>query len=161
VPDDWDILLGGSYETPVGELVDRNIYKIYYAQGTHCIFYRESSFEKITRYDGKPAGIDDHISYLAATGEINLYHIYPPVAYQNRGFSDIKEVIFDWNDEGHALAEDYCHYKEVFKAIKENRLDNVHQHIVKIDDEYLKSQASLVLEKYHSETNSKVQNVTY
>jgi GR25 family glycosyltransferase involved in LPS biosynthesis len=148
VPDDWDVLLGGCYETPIGEHVTEEIYKIYYAQGTHCIFYRKSCYEKIINYDKKPSGIDDYISYLAATGDINLYHIYPPVAFQNGGYSDIKQDTFDWNNKRHALSSDYHHYEKVFKGIKEHKLDHLHQHIVKIADEYLRSQASLVLDKY-------------
>jgi len=63
-------------------------------------------------------------------------------------YSDIKQDTFDWNNKRHALTSDYHHYEKVFKGIKEHKLDHLHQHIVKIADEYLRSQASLVLDKY-------------
>ncbi len=146
VPDDWGILICGVYETPVGEKIEENIHKIYYAQCSHCIVYNNSCYEKMMKYDGKPLGIDDYTSYLAATGEINLYHVHPPIAFQRKGFSDIKNMVFDWNDEHH-LNEDYCYYRKVFENIQEKNLENGKRNLGKIHDSYLKEQSLVMLKK--------------
>lgn len=146
IPDDWDILQYGLYETPIGEKIEKNIYKIYYAQCTHCIMYNHSVYDKMMAYDGKPLGIDDYISYLAAIGEINLYHVHPPIAFQREGFSDIKNAFFDWNSEHH-LNEDYSYYKKVFDGIYEKDLKKIKKNMERIQDSYLREQSLVMLNK--------------
>ncbi|NEO54643.1 MAG: hypothetical protein F6K54_17085 [Okeania sp. SIO3B5] len=147
LPNNWDILQLGVYETPIGEKIKENIYQIYYAQCTHCILYNHSVYDKIIAYDGKPLGIDDYISYLAATGKINLYHLHPPIAFQRKGFSNIKNVEFDWNNNNHHLNKDYKYYRAVFESIKEKNLEKISRNIEEIRDNYLREQSRIMLHK--------------
>lgn len=146
IPDDWDILLCGVYETPVGDKIEDNLYKIYYAQCTHCVVYNYSCYDTMIQYDGNPLGIDDYISYLAVTGEINLYHVHPPIAFQKSGFSDIKKAVFDWNNDHH-LNKDYFYYKNVFESLRNKDLEGGKRNMEKIQDSYLKEQSSVMLNK--------------
>ena len=148
VPSDWDILLGGYYETPLGDRVSDNIYKVYYAQCTHCIIYRETSYEWLMRYSNVPIGIDDYISYLAATKKINLYRIHPSIAKQKKGFSDIKNTVFDWNDENHYLKRDYSTYKNFFSSMYNNDIESMSGYVRQIKDGYLRNQSQIMLNKF-------------
>ena len=156
VPDDWDILLCGCYQTPLGDRVYDDIYRIYYAQGTHCLLYRSTCYEKMLSYSQQPLSIDDYISYLAVTGEINLYHVSPPLAFQQSGYSDIQQKIYDPGN--HHLTRDYRHYRKIFYDIRDHALEHLHQHIDEINDNHLKSQAKIVIEKYLRDMNGKLLN---
>ena len=148
VPSDWDILMGGHYESEVINKDNSGIVKSNFAQCTHCIIYRNTSYRHFREYDGRPIGIDDYISYLASTRKINLYLVDPSVATQIRGHSDIKNMYFDWNNPDNQLKSDYYNYREFFNSLYNNEVGEMMESGNKIKNSYLREQVNLIVAKY-------------
>jgi GR25 family glycosyltransferase involved in LPS biosynthesis len=154
-PSDWDVLLGGYYEASLWKQHGSDYYKTFYAQCTHCVIYRQSSYDSLCTYDEKPLGIDDYISYLAATRQINLYLVDPPIASQASGYSDIKKAFFDPNDPKHELKEDYVVIRNFYFALYNDDVVQMQYYAECLRDHYMKEQANIVLEKYTGEQQQK------
>jgi len=151
LPDDWDILLCGGYRASTSQEVVSGVHEIYFAVGTHCLIYNQSSYEKMLSYCQEPVEIDIFISFLAATGKIKLYYICPPVAFQRKGFSDIQQKEFDWDDSDPNQELNYECQRQVFAGLKDKNLDFSTQSALQIKDPYLKGQALVMIGKTYVE----------
>jgi GR25 family glycosyltransferase involved in LPS biosynthesis len=150
-PNDWDVLFGGYYDAHLWRKCNKYYYKTYYAQGTHCVVYRKTAYNVLCAYDKEPLGIDDYISYLAATKQINLYLLHPLVAKQSAGYSDIKNTFFDWDDSNYTLNADYQYFGKFFGALFENDIGLMEDCSEKLGDSYFREQAYIMFHKYQRE----------
>ena len=148
IPSDWDILMGGYYESEVISKSKIGFAKSNFVQCTHCIIYRNTSYKHFRDYDGCPLGIDDYISYLASTRKINLYLVYPSVAMQVKGYSNIKTAYFDWNNQNRQLKSDYSNYRKFFNALYYNETVQMIENAKTIKNLYLRDQVNSIIAKH-------------
>ena len=111
LPDKWDIILGGVYYCGNMEKENDYLMKIDNFSSTHFVLYNKNVYKTILRhdvYDKELCHIDRYISHLAKNNLINVYLIYPMIAIQNIGYSDVanKEV-------------DYSKYLSKFKFLND------------------------------------------
>ena len=152
LPRNWDILLGGIYDTPLSDNIRGRLYKTIYLQGTHFLIYNRNSYDAVLSYDERPLGFDDFLSYLAITKGIDIYHIAPPIAWQRAGFSDIKKELFDWQDENHCMKNDYTLQNKVYRNLYEGKIEDARENANGIEDAHTKEQAFIVIEKYKKQS---------
>lgn len=148
IPSDWDILMGGHYESEVISIDKSGLAKSNFIQCTHCIIYRDTSYKYFREYDGVPIGIDDYISHLASTKKINLYLINPSVATQVEGHSNIKNTYFDWNNQNEQLKSDYSNYRDFFNSLYNDELVKMMDVSKKIKNIYLREQVNSIIDKH-------------
>jgi hypothetical protein len=86
LPDDWDILLGGSYwfhkEKDLGNLI-----KVGDFCSLHCTLVRKSAYKHFLSHNGEIKDIDRHLGKLSREGKLNVYLCNPMIAIQYNGFS--------------------------------------------------------------------------
>jgi hypothetical protein len=87
LPDNWDILLGGSYwyeeEVNLGNLI-----KVKDFCSLHCVLIRKSAYEVfLSHHDKARADLDRYLGELSSEGKLNVYLCNPMIAVQYNGFS--------------------------------------------------------------------------
>jgi GR25 family glycosyltransferase involved in LPS biosynthesis len=86
LPDNWDILLGGSYwyeeEVKLGNLI-----KVKDFCSLHCVLIRKSAYEAFLSHSGQVKDIDRYLGKLSCEGKLNVYLCDPMIAVQYNGFS--------------------------------------------------------------------------
>ena len=147
-PKKWDIIMLGYYESPLRLDLKSEFLSSYFAQGTHCVIYRDTAYKFMLGYDEKPLGIDDYISYLAATKAVNLYLVCPPLARQKAGYSNIKGDFYDWNSPAHALKTELDVFRKFYRALYKGDINQMLLHSQDIQNEYLQKQCAVMLDKY-------------
>jgi hypothetical protein len=91
LPEDWDILLGGSYWYSEKENLGRLI-KIGDFCSLHCVLVRDTAYKHFLSHNPEEVKeIDRHLGKLASKGELNVYLCNPMVAIQYNGFSHNRE----------------------------------------------------------------------
>jgi hypothetical protein len=86
LPDDWDILLGGSYwyqeDCNLGNLI-----KVKDFCSLHCVLVRNTAYEHFLSHGDEPKEIDRHLGKLSSEDKLNAYLCNPMIAVQYNGFS--------------------------------------------------------------------------
>jgi hypothetical protein len=87
LPDNWDILLGGSYWFEEKEQV-RNLIKVGDFCSLHCIIVRNKAYDHFLSHDPNIIpDIDRFLGSLSKKGILNVYLANPMIAVQHNGFS--------------------------------------------------------------------------
>lgn len=95
LPNDWDILLGGSYwfQNPIN--IGSNLIKVKDFCSMHCIIIKNTTYEHFLNHDTeKQKHIDRYLGELAKENKLNIYLANPMIAIQKPGYSFLanKEV---------------------------------------------------------------------
>jgi len=105
LPDDWDILLGGTYGLVNMDDINKDPYNEYIRKvgdfsSLHCVLFNESCYDKILLHDTKSnlTHIDRYLGSLSKDGKLNVFLSYPMIAIQYSTFSDNCKgyVNYDW-----------------------------------------------------------------
>lgn len=91
LPDDWDILLGGSYGFR-GNNFNENLIKVDSFTSLHCILVKETVYEYILNHDGE-SHLDVYLSKFCK--DLNVYLCNPMVAIQRETLSDNANGLLD------------------------------------------------------------------
>ena len=96
IPDDWDMLyLCGNPATGTRKEIHDNIFKIHGVYSAHCIIFKNTVYDiifdkLITDY------VQSDITYSEIQKLCNAYVLYPHLAFQRAGFSDIEKQIVNY-----------------------------------------------------------------
>ena len=100
LPDNWDILSGGMYDTKNRVQVSNMLCKVTDFSCTHYICIRNTCYDKILSYSKNNMGIkhiDRFIGKLSKQKKINVYIVWPMIARQREGYSDLKKSNINYN----------------------------------------------------------------
>jgi hypothetical protein len=96
LPDNWDILIGGSYwyeeELKIGSLI-----KVKDFCSLHCTLIRNTAYEHFLSHNGEIKDIDRHLGKLSKEGKLNVYLCDPMIAVQYNGFSHNREKVVNYD----------------------------------------------------------------
>lgn len=100
LPEDWDILLGGSYQYDLHpeQPEDKALIRLADFSSLHCVLINAKCFEHIILHDTTQVPhIDRWLGRLAAENKIKVYLCNPQIAIQHNGFSRTrgKDVNYD------------------------------------------------------------------
>lgn len=98
LPDNWDILLGGSYWYDKPKAEYSGILKLGDFSSLHCVLIRKTAYDLILKHDVSDIlHMDRYIGKLSAHGNLNTYLCNPQIAIQYNGFSRtrMQEVNYD------------------------------------------------------------------
>ena len=101
LPDDWDVLLGGSYQYDLHESQpqDKALIRLADFSSLHCVLINAKCYEHILSHDtSEVPHIDRWLGKLAKENKINVYLCNPQIAIQHNGFSRTrgKDVNYDY-----------------------------------------------------------------
>jgi glycosyl transferase, family 25 len=100
LPDDWDILLGGCYYIKGRTDVTDGLAKVTDFCSTHYILLNSKCYDKVISFNDnnlKLKNIDRFMGKLSAKGELNCYLVWPMIAKQDSGYSDLRKRTVDDN----------------------------------------------------------------
>lgn len=97
LPEDWDILLGGSYwfqeENNLGNLIKVNDFS-----SLHCTLIRNTAYKHFLSHSDSPKDIDRHLGKLSSEGKLNVYLCNPMIAIQYNGYSFNRDGVVNYNN---------------------------------------------------------------
>lgn len=95
LPEDWDILLGGSYWIESKSRYNDVLDKVTDFCSLHCAFVRKRAFPFFLSHDcSEIRQIDRHLGRFSKEGKLNVYLCNPMVAIQEAGYSyNVKKVV--------------------------------------------------------------------
>ncbi len=96
LPENWDILLGGSYWYEE-ELKLGNLIKVKDFCSLHCVLVRNTAYKHFLSHNGDIKDIDRHLGNLSKEGVINVYLCDPMIAVQYNGFSNNREKVVNYD----------------------------------------------------------------
>jgi GR25 family glycosyltransferase involved in LPS biosynthesis len=94
LPDNWDILSGGMYQTQNRLKVSKMLCKVGDFSSTHYICVRNTCYDKILGYfknNMQRKHIDRFMGKLSEQKKINVYLAWPMIARQREGYSDLRK----------------------------------------------------------------------
>jgi hypothetical protein len=98
LPDNWDILLGGSYWFEE-ELNLGNLIKVGDFCSLHCVLVRKSAYEHFLNHTGETkTDIDRHLGQLSKAGKLNVYLANPMIAVQYSGYSNNRKANVNYDN---------------------------------------------------------------
>jgi GR25 family glycosyltransferase involved in LPS biosynthesis len=100
LPDNWDVLSGGTYIIKNRMKVSSTLYKVNNITCMHYICIRNTCYDKILSYFknnmGKQA-IDRFIGELSQQKKINVYLVWPMIAGQRPSYSNLEHKNVDYH----------------------------------------------------------------
>lgn len=104
LPDDWDILLGGSYAYDAIGSPTRGLIKVGDFSSLHCILVRQKAYSVLLSHNEHCTNkhIDRYLGMLSQQGKLNVYLCDPMIAIQYPGYSHNrgKEVDYSYKLKG-------------------------------------------------------------
>jgi hypothetical protein len=107
LPDDWDALwLGGNLRVPLHRY-SKNLFRVKNTYALHAVIYNsQRMIDYILENHNTPTGINVDVFYNKVVQEMfNCYIVYPMVANQRKGYSDITKRPVDYYDELNEIYE--------------------------------------------------------
>lgn len=97
LPEEWDILIGGSYQY---DAISKkgNLIKLGDFSALHCVLINKKAYDSFLIHDpvnGIPH-IDRHLGKMAQLGLINVYLCDPMIALQHPGYSHTRNMNVDY-----------------------------------------------------------------
>jgi GR25 family glycosyltransferase involved in LPS biosynthesis len=90
-PEDWDIILGGSYSFVEKSRIG-NFIRVGDFSSLHCALVRDTAYEYFLNHNPEEIkDIDRHLGRFARDGKLNVYICNPMIAIQYNGFSHNRE----------------------------------------------------------------------
>jgi hypothetical protein len=98
LPEDWDILLGGSYSY-LEKSREGNLIKVSDFSSLHCTLVRDTAFKHFLSHNPEDVkDIDRHLGKLSKKGELSVYLCNPMIAIQHNGYSHNKERAVNYDN---------------------------------------------------------------
>jgi len=105
LPDDWDMLwLGANVKAPATRYSKNLFHVTHGVHATHSILYSAKGREAAPRLYSQDASeygstSFDHWLFIKGLGMMNCYVVWPMIAFQRAGFSDIRLAYKDYREE--------------------------------------------------------------
>lgn len=97
VPEDWDILSGGTYYYAPTKMYNDHWIGVRDFCGLHFIIIKNTVYNAILSINGISQHIDRGLGSMVRNGKFKMYLMYPMPCKQRAGFSDIRKCVVDDN----------------------------------------------------------------